>query len=266
MDPLDVAVAAAEEAGALLAEGFGRRHAAARKNTSIDLVTEYDRRSEALVLDRLRAAFPEDTLLAEESGLSLGSSQRRWVIDPLDGTTNFAHGLPPFCVSVALEVAGELEVGVVCAPALKLTFAARRGHGATCNGVRMRVSDENELLGALLATGFPYDRHTSADNNFDQFIAFQKRAQGVRRMGSAALDLAFVARGAFDGYWEMKLKPWDIAAGALLVVEAGGTVTGWRGEPLSSHLIDRGAVVASNGLLHRPLLDTLATLPWPGAI
>ncbi|MSP59531.1 MAG: inositol monophosphatase [Myxococcales bacterium] len=262
MDPLAAAIAIAREAGALLAEGQGRRHAATVKSSPFDLVTEYDRRAEELILARLRAAFPGDRILAEESGLSGTASGARWVVDPLDGTTNFAHGLPLFAVSIAREVAGVVEVGVVHAPALGLTFAARRGDGATCNGAPIRVSDCDHLAAALLATGFPTDRQTSDENNFAQFIAFQRRAQGVRRLGSAALDLALVARGTYDGFWEMKLKPWDVAAGALLVVEAGGTVSGWSGEALA---IDRGAVVASNGRLHAAMLATLATLPLPSA-
>ncbi len=263
MDEYDVAVTAAREAGALLAEGHGRRHAVEHKQAAIDLVTEYDRRSEALVVARLRAAFPGDAVLAEEGGLSgAASARRRWLVDPLDGTTNFAHGLPLFCVSIALEVDGALAVGVVEAPALGLTFAARRGGGATLNGEPIAASDTDALARALVVTGFPYDRQTSDENNFAQFIAFQRRAQGVRRLGAAALDLAFVARGAFDGYWEMKLKAWDVAAGALLVAEAGGRVTGWRGEPPS---IDRGAVVASNGRIHDEMLAVIASLPLPGA-
>src|SRR5579871_1404761 len=211
----DVAVAAAREAGQLLAEGQGRRHAAEAKRAPTDLVTEYDRRSEAFLVEKLRAAFPGDAILAEEGGLRAGGGGRRWLVDPLDGTVNFAHGLPIFCVAVALEADGVVEVGAVEAPALGLSFAARRGAGATVNGRPLAVSDEDSLARALLSTGFPYDRQTSPANNFAQWEAFQRRAQAVRRLGSAALDLALVARGLLDGYWEMKLKPWDVAAGAL---------------------------------------------------
>ncbi len=263
MDDLALALSIADEAGRLLLEGAGGHHAASTKGSAIDLVTEYDRRAEALILDRLRAARPGDGLLAEEGGLLASPSARRWIVDPIDGTTNFAHGHPVFCVSIALEAAGSIVAGVVHAPALGLTFAARRGGGATCNGAPIHVSDEGDLGRALLATGFPYDRHTARENNFDQFVALQRRAQGVRRLGSAAIDLALVARGVYDGYWEMKLKPWDVAAGALLVVEAGGVVTGWRGEAVC---LERGAVVASNGRLHAALLETLATLPLPSVV
>jgi myo-inositol-1(or 4)-monophosphatase len=279
-DPLTIALTAATQAGELLLEGLGRHHASTTKQSGIDLVTEYDRRSEALILRVLMQAFPDDDVLAEESGLvgagrSSGAApaapaeaavRRRWLVDPLDGTTNFAHGLPFFAVSIACEEARgesrELVAGVVHAPALGLCFAARRGGGATCNGQPIHVSEETELGRSLLATGFPYDRQTTAENNFDQFIAFQRRVQGVRRVGAAALDLALTARGAFDGYWEMKLKPWDLAAGALLVREAGGVVTGWRGEPL---VVDRGAAVATNGRIHHAVLDVLAGVGIPSA-
>ena len=151
---------------------------------------------------------------------------------------------------------------MVYAPALGLEFVAVRGKGSTCNGSAIRVSDEEELGGAMLATGFPYDRHTSPENNFAQFIALQKQAQAVRRLGSAALDLALVAYGTYDAYWEMKLKPWDMAAGALLVEEAGGVLSGWEGEDFD---VDHPAVVATNGLLHEPLLGALAAAGIPSA-
>ena len=262
MDPLDVALAVAREAGDLLTEAYGRRHAAVRKRTDIDLVTEYDERSEALIVERLHAAFPGDLIVGEEGGERGQASSARWYVDPIDGTTNFAHGLPIFCVSIAREVDGVLQCGVTHAPILGLTFAARRGGGAVCNGAPLRVSDEGTLKGALLSTGFPYDRHTAAEANLEQFVAFKRRAQGVRRLGSAALDLAFVARGSLDGFWEMKLKPWDMAVGALLVEEAGGRVTGWSGEPISLEL---GAVVASNGPLHEPMLAVLRQVGIPAA-
>ncbi|HEX2572158.1 MAG TPA: inositol monophosphatase family protein [Polyangia bacterium] len=279
-DPLTIALAAATQAGELLLEGLGRHHASSTKESSIDLVTEYDRRAEEVILRVLLQAFPGDEVLAEESGLvgaggsstasaagpAEGAVRRRWIVDPLDGTTNFAHGLPFFAVSIACEEARgearELLAGVVHAPALGLCFAARRGGGATCNGQPIHVSEEAELGRSLLATGFPYDRQTSLENNFDQFFAFQRRVQGVRRVGAAALDLALTARGAFDGYWEMKLKPWDLAAGALLVREAGGTVTGWQGEPL---VIEKGAAVATNGRIHGAVLEVLGGLGIPRA-
>jgi myo-inositol-1(or 4)-monophosphatase len=276
---LDAALAfsvdVAREAGAILIQGFGagaarvlgRRQRADTKGSDIDLVTEYDRRAEAAIVGRLRARFPGDRVLAEEgAGGEPGGTRggARWLVDPLDGTTNFAHGLPVFCVSIAREPAGggPVDVGCVYAPALDLLFAARRGGGATCNGEPIHVSDESRIGRAMLATGFPYDRHTSDENNFAQFVAFQRRAQAVRRLGSAAIDLALVAAGTYDGYWEMKLKPWDMAAGALLVEEAGGCTSGWRGEAFS---VDRAAAVASNGRIHEAMLEVIASLPIPSA-
>jgi len=270
---LEGALTIAAEAGRILLEGFGasaaapllgRRQAFAEKGTDIDLVTEFDRRAEAHIIARLGALFPGDTVLAEEGGGSAapGGAGGRWLIDPIDGTTNFSHGLPLFCVSMGRERGGRIELGVVHAPALGLTFAARRGGGARCNGAPISVSTTATLGRALCATGFPYDRHTTYENNFEQFVAFQRRAQGVRRLGSAALDLCFVAAGTYDAYWEMKLKPWDMAAGTLLVEEAGGRVSGWRGEPLSP---DGSAAVASNGVLHAAMLEVLALLPLPAA-
>jgi myo-inositol-1(or 4)-monophosphatase len=261
-DPLEVALAAAGAAGEILGAAHGRPVAARSKGAAVDLVTEFDQASERAIVAKLAAAFPDDQIVAEEGGARGAAAEARWLVDPLDGTTNFAHGLPIYCVSIARERAGVLEVGVVHAPALGLTFAARRGAGATCNGEPIRVSAVDGLERALLVTGFPYDRHTSAENNFDQFAALQRRAQGVRRLGAAALDLAWVARGVLDGYWEMKLKPWDLAAGALLVEEAGGRVTDWRGGEVA---IDRGAAVATNGRIHDALVAALGELPIPPA-
>ena len=263
---LAIALEVAVAAGAILLEGQGRRHHADSKRIANDLVTEFDTRSEAAIVSALVRAFPSDTILGEEGGLVTGAgtsgTSRRWLVDPLDGTVNFAHGLPFYCVSIGLEEAGVLRCGVVHAPSLGYTFAAARGQGATMNGAPIAVSDESELSRALLATGFPYDRAISDDNNFEQFIALQRRAQAVRRVGSAALDLAFVARGAFEGYWEMKLKPWDLAAGALLVEEAGGRVSGWSGEPLD---VDHGACVATNGRIHDQLVAALVATGIPAA-
>lgn len=259
MNDLALARSLADAAASLLYEGRGRTHAAERKRAHTDLVTEYDRRSEMLIVDGLKRARPDDQIVGEEGG-SYGNPGRgrRWLIDPLDGTTNFAHGLPFFCVSIGLEEAGAPRVGVVTAPALGLTFFAERGGGAFLEEQgelrRIAVSATSELSEALLATGFPYDRQVSAENNFAEFVWMKRRAQGVRRVGAAALDLAMVAAGWLDGYWEMKLKPWDLAAGILLVTEAGGTVTDWHGAPV---VLDRGEVVASNGHLQDAIVIEL---------
>lgn len=262
---LHVARRVAVEAGAILRAGAGRRHASDRKRTAVDLVTEYDTRSEAHVVAALRAAFPDDEVVAEEGGGQPGASGRRWLVDPLDGTTNFAHGLPFFCVSIALEDADGPLAGVVDAPALGWHFFAARGAGAFVveRGLaerRLAVSDTATLDGALLATGFPYDLATSARNNLAEWGRIYPLTQGLRRVGAAALDLCFVAAGWMDGYWELKIKPWDVAAGALLVTEAGGCVTDYRGGAFRS---DAGEILASNGRVHDALSAALAAAPAP---
>lgn len=247
----------ANEAGALLRGASFAAHSASQKATAIDLVTEYDRRSEALIVAGLSAGFPADAILAEESGARPGSSGRRWLIDPLDGTTNFAHGLPFFCISIGLEESGVPQVGVVEAPALGWSFWGSRNEGAFFNGKRLAVSRTASLDEALLVTGFPYDRRTTADNNLREFSALELRAQGVRRIGAAALDLAMVAAGWFDGYWEGKLQPWDWAAGMLLVQEAGGRLSTRADRPF---LVEGSDLVATNGHIHDALVAALAAV------
>jgi myo-inositol-1(or 4)-monophosphatase len=259
---LDAALAVAEQAGALLREGALAAHPAESKSTSNDLVTRFDRAAEELIVSGLSQRFPAHRVLAEEGGARSGAgtdpAAPQWIVDPLDGTTNFAHGLPLFSVSIALVIDGVIRVGVVAAPALGLTFSAGRGLGARRNGQRLRVSDARTLDRALLSTGFPYDRRTHPQNNFAEFIAVKKRAQGVRRLGSAALDLAMVAAGAFDGYWEMRLAPWDIAAGMLLVEEAGGRVSDWCGGPVD---LARCEILATNGHIHDELAAVITSAP-----
>jgi myo-inositol-1(or 4)-monophosphatase len=263
LDELHFARRIASEAGGILRAGAFRPQASEGKRVENDLVTEFDRRSEKLIVDAIRTAFPDDAILAEEGGEQGGSSSsRRWLIDPLDGTVNFAHGLPFFVVSIALEEKGELKVGVVQAPALGWSFWAARGHGAFLGNRmepgerRLHVSDTSQLSRAVLATGFPYDRRTNPQNNLAQFAALKMAAQGVRRVGAAALDLAMVAAGWLDGYWERRLKPWDIAAGSLLVREAGGLVTPYAADqPFSP---DGGEAVAANPRLHPQLIAALA--------
>ncbi len=249
---LQVAERAAREAGALVREGYGQALTVDFKG-AIDLVTDYDRRSEALILDHLRAAFPGHALLAEESGPAAGSDYE-WLVDPLDGTTNFAHAFPVFAVSVALAFRRQLVAGVVYDPLRDELFAAEAGQGATLNGGRLKVSATARLDQALLSTGFPYDVRTNPHNNVGEFTRFLLRAQAIRRAGSAALDCAWVAAGRADGYWEYRMKPWDVGAGALVVREAGGRVTTAEGDDA---FLGQPSIVASNGLIHAAMLEVL---------
>jgi myo-inositol-1(or 4)-monophosphatase len=257
---LDFAVATVREAGALLRDYY-HNGVTVKYKGEIDLITEADHASEALILSRIRAAYPGCAILSEESGASANTSPYVWIADPLDGTTNFAHGLPIFSVTLALLVNNIIEVGVTYDPIYDELYTAQRGQGAYLNGERLRVSAAPALDKALLVTGFPYDRRTNPNNNIKQFTDFSLRAQGVLRLGSAALDLGAVAAGRLDGYWEFKINPWDIAAGVLMVTEAGGKVTAPDGSP--PDLFAR-QVVASNGLVHDEMIDVLATSkPWP---
>jgi myo-inositol-1(or 4)-monophosphatase len=218
----ELAIELAHAAGDLLrSELLGPRRIAF-KGSPTNLVTEMDARAEAVIVDRLLGAFPDDAILAEERGAQAGRSGRRWIIDPLDGTTNYAHGVPIFGVSIALEVGGRVQLGVVYDPNQRELFVAERGAGAFCNDARLTVSTATTLDASLLATGFPYDIRVKDDNNLREYGAFAVRARGVRRLGSAVLYLAWVAAGRFDGYWELRLGPWDVAAGGLMVEEAGG--------------------------------------------
>ncbi|HEY8486306.1 MAG TPA: inositol monophosphatase family protein [Limnochordales bacterium] len=222
----------------------------------VDLVTEGDRRSEEQIVAALRARFPEDAVLAEERGAVGGASPYRWLIDPLDGTTNYAHGFPVFAVSVAVERDGQVLAGAVYEPVADRLYVAGRGHGAHRNGRRLRVSSVGELELSLLATGFAYNLRQSDETNLDHFANFSRRAQGIRRLGAAALDLCWVAEGWFDGFWEYRLHPWDVAAGMLVVEEAGGRVSDFWGQPLrlDGPTVD---IVASNGRIHEAMLQVL---------
>jgi len=251
---LEAAKAAALEAGELLRGDFHRLGEVQFKG-EINLVTASDHASQDLIFGRLSSRFPDHDFLAEEGLKKLGGAAFRWVFDPLDGTTNFAHRFPVFCVSIALEGEGRLVCGVVHNPMSGETFWAESGEGAWLNGRRIRVSTTGDLVRSLVATGFSYDiRETQA--NIAEHDRILLRAQGVRRCGSAALDLGCVACGRFDGFWELKLNPWDTAAGALLVAEAGGRVSDFEGGPVD---IYRPEVVASNGRIHPFLLEALRT-------
>lgn len=253
----------ARTAGRFLMDHLHGRFAVARKG-EIDLVTEIDLAAEKLIVSRLAAAYPGHAVLAEEMHAETARRACTWIVDPLDGTTNYAHGYPVFCVSIGLEIAGVVEWGIVYNPNLEEVFTARRGGGAVLNGIPIRVSQTASLGSSLLATGFPYDIRTSPKNNLDYFHEFALRAQGIRRAGSAALDLCYVAAGRFDGFWEFKLNPWDCAAGYLMVREAGGKVTNLRGDPGS--IYDRECL-ATNVRIHEEMMEVLrATSPRePGA-
>lgn len=250
---LPAARQAALEAGRYLLEGLSQTKRVTYKG-QVDLVTGFDRRSEEIIYDRLGRAFPGHSFLAEEEIKRDRDSDYCWLVDPLDGTTNYAHGLPVFCVSIALAFRNEIILGVVYDPNREELYTATRGHGSYLNGKPIRVSRTRKLDRSLLATGFPYDVRTSQDNNLDHFANFAVRAQAIRRLGSAALDLCYVACGRFDGYWEKKLKPWDLAAGALLVEEAGGRVSDLAGKKFR---LPGPHIVASNGYIHRPMLEIL---------
>jgi myo-inositol-1(or 4)-monophosphatase len=250
---LDSAKRAAQSAGKLQKERLWSAHEIRFKGES-DLVTEVDRACEEMIVAAIRADFPDHDFLAEENVYAQGGSRFRWIIDPLDGTTNYAHGFPWFCVSIALEIDGEVRLGVICHPMMDELFTAVRGEGAFLNGRPIRVSRREPLKSCLLATGFPYDRTRDNENNFANFVNFQMAARAVRRAGAAALDLAYVAAGRLDGYWEVKLKPWDVAAGQLLITEAGGRVTNHAGEPYSVY---DHRILASNGLIHGEMVAVL---------
>jgi myo-inositol-1(or 4)-monophosphatase len=254
---LNFAIQTARDAGQVLAERFGRAIQITNKG-DIDIVTEADLAAERLITERIRSYYPRHTILAEESGAILAindqQSEFRWIIDPLDGTTNYAHGYPCFCVSIALEHKGRIEVGVIYDPTRDEMFAAERGTGATLNGRPIRVSEVDDLNRAMLCTGFPYDVRERGDfaRHFSSFIM---HAQAVRRDGSAALDLAYVACGKFDGFWEEGLNPWDVAAGVLLIEEAGGRVSRYDGSPFD---IYTPPIMTSNGLIHEAMMRVLA--------
>lgn len=248
-DIREFAIETARKAGALLKENVGKVGRIEFKG-AVDIVTEVDRKSEDLIMAAIRKSFPGHGILTEESPELKQDSPYKWIIDPLDGTTNYSHGFPFFCVSIGFEEAGEVTFGVVYDPMLDELFTAEKGVGAALNGKKIKVSAIDDLGRSLLATGFPYDLRASKDNNLNFFSEFAVKAQAIRRAGSAALDLCYLASGRFDGYWEMKLRPWDVAAGALIAGEAGGQVTDFSGGPFS---IYGKECLATNGLIHEDM-------------
>jgi myo-inositol-1(or 4)-monophosphatase len=251
-----VAVAAAQQAGKIIAEACGAEYRVDYKHGAItNMVTDVDRRAEQAIVGILSAAFPDHRILAEEGGKGRGEdSPYRWIVDPLDGTTNFTHGFPAFCVSIGLEVEGRIVLGVVYDPIRRELFEAEASKGAFLNGQRIQVSKVPSLNKALLVTGFSYDRE-SRQRNLEHFERFVLASQGLRRTGSAALDLSYVAAGRVDGFWELRLSPWDVAAGSLIVTEAGGRITDFAGNPFKG---DGAETLATNGLIHQEMVEVLA--------
>ncbi len=244
----------ARRAGALLKEKFSQEHEIHYKG-EINLVTEADKFSEDLIVTAISRNFPDHGILSEESPAIVGAGKMRWIIDPLDGTTNYAHGYPVFCVSIALEKDEIIILGVIYDPMREEMFIAVRSEGAYLNGKKISVSDCSNLSKSLLATGFPYDIRESKENNLDYFNSMAISVQAIRRAGAAALDLANLAAGRFDGFWELKLKPWDTAAGALLVTEAGGVVSDITGKKWN---LQSPGLLASNGLIHEQMIKVLS--------
>ncbi len=252
---LNFAIQTAREAGSLLLEKFGRITSVTKKG-DINLVTEADLASEALIIERIKSFYPKHSILAEESGEAIvmgGDSGWKWIIDPLDGTTNYAHGYPCFCVTIALEKEGEIVIGVTYDPTREELFAAEKGGGASLNHKPIKVSAETRLSESLIVTGFPYEFKDVP--HFERSLKeFLLRSRGVRRDGSAAIDMAYVACGRFDGFWEEGLSPWDVAAGKLLIEEAGGSVSYYDGSAFS---IYKPPICASNGTIHEQMLEVL---------
>lgn len=249
---LQTAIDAARQAGALILDAGSTFHVDYKSST--DPVTDVDRAAETLIVDLIRTAWPDHSINAEEGSGHQNGQALEWLVDPIDGTTNFAHGLPVFSVSIALRHGDDLLAGVVYAPAQDECFSASRGGGAWLNGRRLQVSSVDRLERAFLATGFPYDLRRNGNNNLTEFAQFHRRCLAIRRLGSAAIDLAYVAAGRYDGYWELRLNPWDVGAGMLLVQEAGGIVTSYDGNPATPYTSD---IVVSNRLIHDEMLTVL---------
>jgi len=247
------AIEIAREAGKFIKDKLHTAHTINYKG-DINLVTEVDKISEEIITSKIRTLFPDHDILAEEFTDINSGSDFRWIIDPLDGTTNYAHGFPFFCVSLALERLNTMIIGIVYDPILDEMYVAEKGKGAYLNEREIHVSNTHSIIKSLLATGFPYDIQVNTDNNLNYFNEMILRAQAIRRAGSASLDLAYVAAGRFDGFWELKLNPWDIAAGWLLVEEAGGLVTDIAG---NNYYLESSSILASNGGIHKEMIDVL---------
>jgi len=258
---ISVAIEAARVAGEFLLESVGKvKNVETKKGEERNLVSEIDRGSEQRIIEIIKRRYPSHTVLAEESGGSTASSDYKWVIDPLDGTTNFLHGVPIFSVTIAVERRGEVIAGVVFDPNLNEMFTAEKGSGAFLNGERLHVSGTPTLIESLLVTGFPYDIAHNPEHAAEHFVHFLMEARGIRRLGSAAMDLSYVAAGRFDGFWEVHLNPWDMAAGTLFVREAGGKATDFNGAQSTIYVRQ---VLASNGIIHATMLEVLKRTGFP---
>jgi myo-inositol-1(or 4)-monophosphatase len=258
---LSTAIRAAREAGAFLKHSVGKvKHVEMKKDEERNLVSEIDKASEAMIIRTIKEKFPDHAILAEESGGTQSTAEYTWVIDPLDGTTNFLHRLPIFSVTIGIEWKGEIIAGVVYDPNADELFTAERGSGAFLNGTRLHVSHASRLIESLVVTGFPYNISDNPDHAVERFEHFLMECQGIRRLGSAALDLCYVAAGRFDGFWEVSLNPWDMAAGILIVKEAGGQVTDFSGGAAS---IYKKQILASNAIIHQSMLQVLQKVTSP---
>jgi myo-inositol-1(or 4)-monophosphatase len=252
---IQLAIEAALEAGKFLKESVGKVLQVERKlGQETNLVTQIDKKAEEIIINKIKGKYPDHDFLAEESGSHNRQSDVRWVIDPLDGTLNFTHGMPLFSVSIGVEVKGEIVAGVVYEPNLNELFTAEKGKGAFLNKKPIRVSRVDSLIESMIVTGFPYTIQENPDHAVQHFVNMLMKAQGIRRLGSAAVDLCYVACGRFDGFWEVSLNPWDMAAGVLLIQEAGGRFTDFHGKPSS---IYNKQVLMTNGLIHEKVIEIL---------
>ena len=251
---LDFALETAKEAGSILIQHFGKISTIKRKSTDVDLLTIADTESEVIILDKIKTTFPQHHIISEESDITKGSSEYRWIIDPLDGTTNFVHNLPIFAVSIGLQYKDETILGVVYNPVADKCFWAEEGSGAFLNGKPINITSTNTLSNSLLVTGFPYIQDDRYEKCFALFKELYSRTQGIRRLGAAALDFCFVAMGRFDGFWEFGLESWDFCAGALILQEAGGKISDWDGSPMP---FSGKRVLATNGHVHGEMMEIL---------
>jgi myo-inositol-1(or 4)-monophosphatase len=254
---LQIAIAAAKEAGRIQMIRLGHSHPVEYKG-EFNPVTEVDRLCEQAIVEMVLNAFPDHDILTEETPFKEKGSSWKWIIDPIDGTTNYFHGFPCFCVSIGLEVEGEVKLGVIYVPILNELFHTEKGEGTFLNGERIGVSKIDKLSKGLLCTGFPYDVHKHVDFYLRYFRQFITKSFAVRRPGSAAIDLSYLAAGRFDGFWEFKLHPWDVAAASLMITEAGGKVTDFQGKPFNIYSEE---ILASNGLIHEEMLQVIQEIP-----